>query len=97
MKYFKFHWNETRGDQYDSWGTSMWYLELDETFYPNRKIEVYQNGMRLKYDSDKIEDKFGMLGDQAVSIEEINQMKATEIAAFEFDEEWGIVVKLPED
>jgi hypothetical protein len=87
MKYFKAKWNESRGDKYDNWGTSIWYLELDEENHPVRQIEVYQNGNRLKYDSVKISDDFGMLGDQAIEIEEINGI---ELSHSEFESQWEI-------
>lgn len=87
MKYFKAEWNETRGDDYDFWGTSIWFLELDLENYPVRQIEVYHNGNRLKYDSVKMIDNFGMLGDQAVEIEEMNGI---EISHSEFESQWEI-------
>ncbi len=29
-KYYKRKWNEIRGDEYSSWGTSTWYFEVDQ-------------------------------------------------------------------
>ena len=52
-KYYKRKWNETRGDKFDSWGTSMWYFEIGENQYITRQIEIYENGNRLKYHSEK--------------------------------------------
>ena len=59
MKYFKRNWNETRGDQYDSWGKSVWFFETDCNGEVFRQIEVYDNGKILKYDKQNIEDEFG--------------------------------------
>ena len=87
MKYIKVEWNETRGDEYDFWGLSIWFLELDGENYPVRQIEVYRNGNRLKYDSVKMTDDFGMLGDQAIEIEEMNGI---EISHSEFESQWEI-------
>jgi hypothetical protein len=87
MKYIKTSWNESRGDEYDSWGTSVWFLELDDENYTIRQIETYQNGNRLKYDSFKKTDNFGMLGDQAIVIGEIN---GTELSHSEFEFQWKI-------
>ena len=56
MKYFKRNWNETRGDQYDSWGKSVWFFETDNNGEVLRQIEVYDNGKVLKYDNQNIED-----------------------------------------
>lgn len=89
MNYIKANWNETRGDEYDSWGTSIWFLELDDENFPSRQIEVYQNGKRLKYDKDNFQDKFGMLGDQSMDIDEINGMNGIEITRAEFESEWN--------
>ena len=52
-KYFKRKWNETRGDEFDSWGTSIWYFEIGPDGYPIKQIELYENGNRLKYHSKK--------------------------------------------
>ena len=90
MKYFKAKWNETRGDKYDNWGTSIWLFELDNENLPLRQIEIYHNGKRLKYDRVNFQDKFGSLGDQALNIEEINSMNGVEITLDEFDIEWKI-------
>ncbi|MCH2231777.1 MAG: hypothetical protein MK105_15695 [Crocinitomicaceae bacterium] len=87
MKYFKAEWNETRGDEYDHWGKSIWFLELDEEHFPIRQIEVYENGIRLKYDRVNFEDSYGMLGDQPISPEEI---KGVEINKILFEAEWSV-------
>jgi len=88
MKYYRAEWNETRGDEYDNWGTSIWFLELDNENFPLRQIEVYQNGKRLKYDKVNFQDKFGMLGDQPLDTDEINGMNEIEITLAEFESEW---------
>lgn len=67
-KYFKRKWNETRGDEFDSWGTSTWYFEVDTDGYPTKQIELYENGNRLKYHNEKTFDDYGGLGDQALDI-----------------------------
>ena len=48
MKYYKYKWNELRGDQFDNWGFSMWYFEIGEDDFPNRQIEIYENDKVLK-------------------------------------------------
>ena len=85
-KYYKRNWDETRGDEYNSWGTSVWYFELDEEGYPTRQIELYENGNRLKYHSDKKFDDYGALGDQALSFDEFKEF---EIEQNEFEREWN--------
>lgn len=87
MKYIKAKWTESRGDQYDDWGNSLWFLELDEDNYPTRQLEVYSNGNRLKYNSQNMEDKYGRLGDQSIDAEDGwgERMQKTE-----FEIEWTI-------
>jgi len=77
MKYYKRQWNETRGGEYDNWGTSMWYFEIDEDGYPNKQIEKYEKGKVLKYDLENMEDKFGSLGDQSIDFEEFAEFEIT--------------------
>ncbi|WP_299884341.1 hypothetical protein [uncultured Lacinutrix sp.] len=85
-KYYKRKWNETRGDEHDSWGTSIWYLEVGKDKYPSRQIELYENGNRLKYHSQKIFDDYGALGDQTIDIDEFGEF---EIGKDEFELEWS--------
>lgn len=85
MKYFKRNWNETRGDQYDSWGKSVWFFETDNNGEVLRQIEVYDNGKVLKYDNQNIEDEFGMLADQNLDLTEFNEFT---IEKGEFENKW---------
>lgn len=87
VTYYKRKWNETRGDEFDSWGTSTWYFEVESDGYPIRQIEVYENGNRLKYDSNKTFDDYGGLGDKGI---ELNEFKEFEINRDEFEQEWNI-------
>ncbi len=85
LRYFKRKWNETRGDQYDNWGTSIFFIETDNSGFPSRQIEKYDNGIVLKYGDKKTEDEFGMLGDQDLDIKEFGEF---EISKTEFETEW---------
>ena len=85
MKYFKRNWNETRGDQYDSWGKSVWLFETDNNGEVLRQIEIYDNGKVLKYDNQNIEDEFGMLADQNIDLTEFNEFK---VLKEEFENKW---------
>jgi hypothetical protein len=82
VRYFKRKWDETRGDQYDSWGTSIYYFEVGSDGYPIRQIEIYENGNSLFYGPDKLFDDYGGLGDQALDLDEFS---AYEINADEFN------------
>lgn len=66
--YFKRPWNETRGDHYDHWGSSIWYFETNQEGDILRQIEVYENGRKLKYSLAFSEDEYGCLSDQSIDL-----------------------------
>lgn len=84
-RYFKRKWDETRGDELDFWGKSTWYFEVGTDGYPIKQIELYENGNRLKYHSEKTFDDYGSLGDQALDMDEFKEF---EIEKAEFENEW---------
>jgi len=86
MRYYKYKWNELRADQFDSWGYSLWYLEIGEDYYPNRQIEIYDNGKILKYSHDNIDDEYGGLGDQKIDLSEFEGVECTKT---EFENNWN--------
>lgn len=85
-RYYKRPWDETRGDDHDSWGRSVWYLEIDEEGLPARQIEQYENGQVLKYDANHQEDQYGGLGDLPIDRDDF---AAYEITAEEFVAAWA--------
>ena len=85
-KYFKRNWDEVRGDEYDSWGKSIWYFEVGTNGFPLKQIELYENGNRLKYHSEKTFDDYGSLGDHAL---DMNELQTYEIEKAEFYNEWN--------
>ena len=87
MKYYKYRWNESRGDQYDNWGFSLWYIEIGEDDFPNRQIEVYDNGKVLKYSQEYLEDEYGGLGDQKLVLSEFDGIECTKM---EFENNWNL-------
>lgn len=62
MKYYKYKWNESRGDEYDYFGTSTWYFEVGDDDYISRQIVRYEIGLTFKYSVDFQEDEFGGMG-----------------------------------
>lgn len=90
MRYFKRKWNETIGDQFDDWGTSMYFLETDNSGLPTRQIEKYENGIVLKYSHDKTEDAYGRLINLELDLEEF---KESEISKADFEKEWKTIAK----
>lgn len=54
-------WAESRGDDFDGWGHSVWYFEVDEGGWPVRQVVVYDSGPVLRYGPDHEEDQYGGL------------------------------------
>ncbi|MCL6268164.1 hypothetical protein [Flagellimonas myxillae] len=84
-KYFKRNWTETRGDEFDSWGTCIYYFEVDDEGIPTKQMELYENGNRLRYHIERIFDDYGKLGDQPLDLKEFGKYK---IGKDEFESEW---------
>lgn len=87
MRYFKRPWDEPRGDEFDRWGTSTWYLEVGDDGYPSRQVEVYADGTVLKYDGSHPSDRYGGLGDQPLDVG--GEFLPFEIDASEFARAWA--------
>ena len=83
--YVKRHWNETRGDAYDAWGTSWWYFEVDNAGLITRQVEQYASGIRLRYGPAHEEDEFGTLAEKAI---DVSGPEYTAISSQEFDASW---------
>jgi hypothetical protein len=61
-RFYRRRWDETRGDEFDDWGCSLWYFETDEEGWPVRQIEVYDSGPVLRYGPEHDYDRYGELG-----------------------------------
>ena len=66
MRYFCRSWDESRGDEHDAWGTSVWYFETDMDFNVTRQLERYKSGVTTTYCEDHIEDEYGGLSKRAL-------------------------------
>ncbi|NVB81258.1 MAG: hypothetical protein HOV81_22875 [Kofleriaceae bacterium] len=86
-RFFKRAWEEPRGDQYDAWGTCVYYLQVDEQSYPERQLEVYSSGDVLAYDREHWSDEYGGLGDQP--LDEDDEWLACTSTAEEFEAAWA--------
>jgi hypothetical protein len=62
-RYLKRYWSEGRGDEYDAWGTSWWFFELDDNDRVVRQAELYEVGRLLRYSAEHAEDEFGALAE----------------------------------
>jgi hypothetical protein len=86
-RYFKKFWKESTGDKLtDSWGSSTYYFETDFNLNVKKQLQLFQNGKKLKYDEQNIEDELGFLSDQTLDIQEFT---VNEIKKNEFDEIWS--------
>ena len=88
MRYYRYRWNEMRDDEYNSWGFSTHWYEVEEDGYPSRQMEIYDDGTVLKYDSSYLSDEYGMLADVALGSDELEESKSEEISAEEFEANW---------
>jgi hypothetical protein len=82
MHYFYREWPQSRGDQYDDWGGSKWWLELDEEGYVTRCLQCYESGVELYYSNRHFEDQYGGLPEAALSLAELEPFRI-ERSAFE--------------
>ena len=88
MRYFRREWSESRGDDYDDWGRSIWFFETDDLLLPLRQFEEYANGNRLRYDATHAEDEFGALGQGRVFPDDDDETQY-EISADVFEDRWN--------
>lgn len=86
MNYFRYQWNDTRGDEFNDWGISTYWFEMGNDGYVTRQMEVYENGIILKYDYSHTNDEYGFLADQPLEPWEI---EIIEIPFEEFEHEWS--------
>jgi hypothetical protein len=85
LTYVKRHWNETRGDAHDAWGTSWWYFEVDDNGRVLRQIEQYDAGVSLRYSEQHIEDEFGGLAEKPL---DVSEQGYSTISSLAFEEIW---------
>lgn len=83
--YYKRHFNEDRIEKSENWGTCIYYLESNQKGKILRQIEIYENGKRLKYSEEFIEDEFGFLADQTISLLEFEEYA---ISKNDFEYQW---------
>lgn len=83
--YYKRHFDEPRTEQSDSWGTCDYYFETNQDGEVLRQLEVYENGKRLKYSEQIIEDAFGFLADQPIDLLDFEKFA---ISKSDFEHQW---------
>lgn len=87
LHYFKRFWDESRGDEFDHWGASWWYLEMDSLGDTSRVIQQYENGRILKYDEEHWLDAYGGIPQGGA---DLTEFAGFEIAAEEFEAGWDL-------
>lgn len=85
MNYYKRNWDESRGDKYDDWGSSVWYFETEPDLSVTRQIEVYANGKILQYDRLHIVDAYGTLAETRLDADDFAKFTITQL---EFEQAW---------
>lgn len=89
MQYFKRYWSQNRDDEYSNWGGATYIFEVDETYFPIRQTEIYDNDFALKYNKRYSKDRYGGL--RKVALEK-DGWKVYEILQSEFEDIWSSLV-----
>jgi hypothetical protein len=89
MTYLKCRWDEPRADIHGDWGCSWWFFELDPDGSVVRQVEVYDYGVRVRYDRDHLGDEFGKLGEGC--LDEMYMPGAERLSANQFEVVWESV------
>lgn len=84
-KYYKWSWDVSLGGDYDAWGCSTYFMEIDSNLYACRQIEIYENGNILFYDKSHVYDEYGMLCDKKIDDKNIEEFAISEA---EFEQIW---------
>lgn len=69
-RYYRRSWAETRGDQWDCWGSAVYLFETDESGVPVRQIEQYASGQTIRYGPENLADEYGFLSSEPLGLEE---------------------------
>ena len=91
MLHYRRRWGELRGDEFDSWGESTWYFEVDGSGAVIRQLEVYAGGQVITYDSKHPSDAYGGLSISPLDESEFTPFRIT---AEEFENLWAMSVPL---
>jgi Domain of unknown function (DUF6881) len=86
-RFYRRRWEETRGDEFDDWGRSVWYFEVGDDGWPVRQVEVYDAGRISRYGAGHEEDRYGGLS-QASLYDSDEDWSPFEITAAEFERVW---------
>ncbi len=83
--YYKRHFDEIRTENLELWGTCTYYFETNQNGEILRQVESYENGKKLKYSEQFIEDEFGFLADQPIYLIDFEEFTITKN---DFEYQW---------
>lgn len=86
MRYYRRHWSDTRGDEFETWGAATYYFEVGEDGWPIRQLEVYDAGPVLRYGPGREEDEYGQL--RQARLDELEDWAPWAISQNEFEKAW---------
>jgi hypothetical protein len=86
-RFYRRRWDETRADEFDGWGRSLWYFETNDEGWPVRQVEMYDAGHVLRYGPGHEEDRYGGLG-QASLYDSDEVWSTFEVTDTEFERVW---------
>ncbi len=78
-------WDESRGDEFNDWGTASYWFETANDGGVHRQIEVYASGVVLAYDEAHRTDRYGGLAEGPLDLVDF---AAYEVSAEEFEWAW---------
>jgi hypothetical protein len=87
-RFYRRRWDETRGDEFDDWGCSVWYFEVADDGWPVRQVEVYDAGRVLRYGLGHEDDRYGIIG-QASLYDSGEDWSDFEITEADFERAWA--------
>jgi hypothetical protein len=70
VRYFRWRWEEDRGDEHADWGASTWLWAIDGEGWSIDQWELYDSGQVLHYDTAHTVDEHGMLADQRADLDD---------------------------
>jgi len=93
-RWFRYRWNEARGDEFADWGSSTWLFATDEVGVVEKQVEIYDGGVVLVYDETYDSDTCGGLSDQPLEprrlgVESITELGVESITEQEFEQVTG--------
>ncbi len=88
-RYFKRPWSESRGDQFDYWGASTYFFEIEDSGAAIRQLVQYDKGPTLRYSTKRLEDAYGGLA-TVVVVDDETEWEEFEITADAFEEAWEL-------